>query len=71
MTIWEKGKRGRRFLPGREAPDIAAMTAEQCGAFARDYEEECFAEQEVTCYNCRYRRWTRDSFECMRPEVTA
>jgi hypothetical protein len=71
MKIWDTGKKGRLFLPGRDAPDTAAMTAEQCGAFVRDCEEECFAEQEVTCYNCRYRRWTRDSFECMRPEVTA
>ena len=69
MKIWDTGKKGRLFLPGRAAPDLAAETAEQCGGFVRDYEEECFAEQEVTCYNCRYRRWTKDSFECMKKMV--
>lgn len=68
MKIWDKGKRGRLFLPGRDAPEAAAEAALECGGFRRDYEEECFAEQEVTCYNCRYRRWTRDSFECMKAE---
>ena len=68
MSMWETGKRGRRFLPGRDAPREAELAALECGRFSRDCEEECFAYEPVTCYNCRYRRWTSDSFECMRAE---
>ena len=69
MKIWEEGKRGRSFLPGRDAEDIAESAAKECGGFVRDYEEECFSDREVTCYNCRYRRWTSGSFECMKRGV--
>ena len=68
MSMWEAGKRGRRFLPGRDAPREAEHAARECGFFSRDDEEECFASEDITCYNCRYRRWTSDSFECMRTE---
>ena len=68
MSKWEAGKRGRRFLPGRDAPREAERAAQECGLFSRDDEEECFASEDVSCYNCRYRRWTSDSFECMRTE---
>ena len=43
MTMWETGKRGRRFLPGRAAPREAERAARECGLFSRDDEEECFA----------------------------
>lgn len=66
MNLWEIGKRGKRFLPGRDAPHLAEQAALQCGNYSADYEEECFAYETVTCYNCRYRRWTSDSFECMK-----
>ena len=68
MSVWEAGKRGRRFLPGNDAPRAAERAAQECGLFSRDDEEECFASEDVSCYNCRYRRWTSDSFECMRAE---
>ncbi|MCF0136971.1 MAG: hypothetical protein HUJ66_01255 [Oscillospiraceae bacterium] len=68
MSVWEKGKRGMLFTSGREATGTAAEEAEKCENFSRDYEEECFAFEDVSCYNCRYRRWTRDSFECMNRE---
>ena len=68
MSMWEAGKRGRRYLTGRDAPCEAERAARECGLFSRDDEEECFASEDITCYNCRYRRWTSDSFECMRAE---
>ena len=68
MNVWTEGKRGKLFLPGREAPAEAEKTALECGKFSTDYEEECFAAEEVSCYNCRYRRWTAESFECMNKE---
>jgi hypothetical protein len=66
MSVWGEGKRGRRFLHGTDAPLAAQQAALECGHFSRDYEEECFALEAVSCYNCRYRRWTSDSFECMK-----
>ena len=68
MKLWEDGKKGKRFLPGRDAPRKAEQAALACGRFSRDDEEECFALEDISCYNCRYRRWTSDSFECMRTE---
>lgn len=68
MSVWGAGLRGRRFLPGRDAPAEAEQAALRCTNFFRDDEEECFASEEISCYNCRYRRWTSDSFECMRAE---
>ncbi|HHT50889.1 MAG TPA: hypothetical protein GXZ78_05395 [Eubacteriaceae bacterium] len=37
-----------------------------CSNFTEDYEEEQIAEEPISCYNCRYRRWTADSFTCMK-----
>ncbi len=51
---------------GKAAWAAAASAASACGAFSPDCEEECIAEEDVSCYNCRYRRWTRDSFVCMK-----
>ena len=69
MNVWGEGKRGRLFLPGRDEPDAAADAAKECGKFVRDYEEECFSDGEVSCYNCRYRRWTSDSFKKKKKTV--
>lgn len=68
MSVWTKGKRGLLFTCGRDAPLIAEKAALDCGKFSHDYEEECFAFEEISCYNCRYRRWTSESFECMNKE---
>lgn len=67
--MWKKHDHGWIFLPGRSAPEFAAAEASHCRYFRLDDEEECFAEDDVSCYNCRYRRWTRDSFECMNREA--
>lgn len=66
---WKQTRRGREFLPGRDAPDEAEAAAKECGSFIRDYEEECIFEDAVSCYDCRYRRWTAESFECMKKTV--
>lgn len=68
MSYWEAGNRGRRFRFGEDAPAMAAAAAEECGQFVRDDDDECFFEESVTCYNCRYRRWTPNSFECLKRE---
>jgi hypothetical protein len=35
-----------------------------CRAFTFDVEEELVSEDERSCLNCRYRRWTDNSFSC-------
>ena len=64
MWYEEDGK--KIFKGGKEAYQDAACIAEQCPLFAEDCEEECVADEEQSCYNCRYRRWTKDSFVCMK-----
>jgi hypothetical protein len=32
--------------------------------FHPDVEEEQVADEDRSCYNCRYRRWTAASFVC-------
>lgn len=69
MTYWKEGKMGKRFLYGDDSPKEAELAALQCGRFSKDDDDECLYEAPITCYNCRYRRWTVDSFECLNLEV--
>ena len=62
--VYENGKALFRQTDGAE--EKAALAASGCVHFRRDYEEECFYEDEITCYNCRYRRWDREGFQCMK-----
>lgn len=55
----------RLFSFGREAYSVAAEAANTCSAFLADEEDEWAADEERSCYNCRYRRWTQESFVCM------
>lgn len=65
MTI--KQELGQReFEGGREDFARAANIACSCPEFAPDDEDEWAADQERSCYNCRARRWTPDSFICLR-----
>lgn len=57
---------GKVFVGGRNDWTGAAEAAEACVSFRMDVEEELIADEEITCYNCRYRRWTVDSFTCQR-----
>jgi hypothetical protein len=41
--------------------------AEGCPVFVPDVEEEQIADEPISCYNCRYRRWTADAVTCMAP----
>jgi hypothetical protein len=60
-----RNTQGRRL--GREDWAAAARWAEACAAFVPDVEEEQVADEPVSCYNCRYRRWTADAVTCMAP----
>lgn len=65
MSFWEMKENRKVFLGGLYEYEKAALAASQCSFFKPDAEEEQTAEDEVSCYNCRYRRWTKDGFECM------
>lgn len=66
--MWNISDGKKVWRGGKSDWTLAAESAAACGAFSEDCEEECVAEEAVSCYNCRYRRWTRDSFICMKGE---
>lgn len=66
MTMWKIQKGNRIFLGGQEDYNQVITIARGCPNFVADYEEEWMDEEEVSCYNCRYRRWTAESFMCMK-----
>ncbi len=60
--ITEEGS--RLFRSGREDFAAAARAALSCAVFRPDEEDEWVTDEECSCYNCRFRRWTADSFMC-------
>jgi hypothetical protein len=54
----------RQFTGGHEEWQGAAQAADRCLQFHQDVEEELVADEPRSCYNCRLRRWTADSFAC-------
>jgi hypothetical protein len=64
--FWNMDQGRKSFRHGKDTPRLAADAAKRCGAFCPDDEEEWEADEDVSCYNCRFRRWTADSFDCMR-----
>lgn len=64
--MWQLAWNGtREFTMGQESWGAAASAALECRSFAEDVEEELVAEDERSCYNCRYRRWNAASFTCL------
>ncbi len=60
-------KNGKKlFLHGDSETELAKEAALSCPDFSKDCDEECFYEDDVSCYNCRYRRWMQDGFECLK-----
>lgn len=44
----------------------AAHIAANCAAFLPDEEDEQVADDSISCFNCRYRRWTVSAFTCCK-----
>jgi hypothetical protein len=44
----------------------ARQAALACAFFRLDDEDELVSDDERTCLNCRYRRWTVDGFVCLK-----
>lgn len=67
MDFWSKDEKGQaRFKGGCQDWPLAAAIAGSCPQFLLDDEDELVAEEERSCYNCRFRRWTEQSFICMK-----
>jgi len=68
--MWRIDRKGNReFTPGKESWDAAARVARDCSSFAADVDEELIADEQRSCYNCRYRRWSAASFTCQAPAL--
>ena len=62
MTI---ANASRQWLLGAEDWAAAARQAADCTTFRPDVEEEQVADEAVSCYNCRLRRWAVDGIACL------
>lgn len=66
--MWLKDSQGKKaFRHGHVAFNLASEAATACDGFQPDVEEEWVADEERSCYNCRLRRWTAESFVCLLP----
>lgn len=67
--MFRKNEKGQREFCGEHKDvNLAAKIAAMCKHFAEDVEEETVTEDEKSCFNCRYRRWTANTFVCCSPE---
>ena len=57
---------GKVFTGGKDDWAGAAEAAGNCADFRADVEEDMIADEPVSCYNCRFRRWTSSSFTCQK-----
>ena len=57
------------FIANHNQSLLAAGWAGNCPNFSLDDDDECVAEETVSCLNCRYRKWTQDSFSCLKMGV--
>lgn len=55
-----------QFPLGHEDWPTAARIAGCCSEFSPDVEEEQIADSPLSCYNCRYRRWSFATIDCCR-----
>jgi hypothetical protein len=44
----------------------ASKIAARCPGYAIDEDDEDYCDGARTCFNCRYRRWLADGFQCMK-----
>jgi hypothetical protein len=49
-----------------EAWEKGQSIALSCPEFKPDVEEEWLAEESISCYNCRYRRFVGSGIRCMK-----
>lgn len=65
--MWRKNNNGKKeFLGGKNDYISVAEIAEICTNFKLDDEDELVTDEPKSCYNCRFRRWTSESFVCCK-----
>lgn len=65
--MWRINDKGEKeYVGGKKDWAVIARIAAACPAFEPDDEDEMVAEEVISCYNCRYRRWTAESFTCYK-----
>ncbi|MDP4145251.1 MAG: hypothetical protein Q8936_12345 [Bacillota bacterium] len=68
--MWFINNQGQmEFSKGKEDNNSAKLAAKKCSFFKPDVEDEIVVEETVSCYNCRFRRWTENSFICYKNKV--
>jgi len=63
--MFELIEKKKNFIYGKENYKESRIAASSCINFKEDDEDEQVDTVLVSCYNCRYRRWTNKSFQCM------
>ena len=67
LTFFVLNSKGKYvFIWGKDDDINAEKAALSCTNFKLDVEEEWVSDINQICYNCRYRRWTAESFVCMK-----
>lgn len=67
MSEWIKNESGQyEYAGGKEDWNNVEQIAGLCEEFVLDDEDELVSDEERSCYNCRFRRWTKGSFVCMK-----
>ncbi|WP_172197278.1 molybdopterin biosynthesis protein MoeB [Campylobacter sp. RM16188] len=56
------------FLKGKFDYESAKILAKECDKFLLDSDEDEIVcdTSKPSCYNCLFRRWNKDSFECLK-----
>ncbi len=65
-NFFKNNSNKKQFIGGKEDWKNAKQVAENCKHFILDDEDEIIADDLVSCYNCRYRRWTSKTFTCQK-----
>jgi hypothetical protein len=70
MDMWSFNTKGEKeFSGGKGNWSKVAEIAKACPNFKADEEDEQVSDETVSCYNCRYRKWSLKSFICMKPDI--
>lgn len=65
--MWNLNFKGEKeFTRGNQDWACVIKIAKDCSSFKIDDEDELVSDDPVSCYNCRYRRWSLKSFTCMK-----
>ncbi|WP_251554082.1 hypothetical protein [Neobacillus muris] len=53
-------------IESKDVYDETVLMAENCPDFQMDVEDEIVYEGQMTCCNCRFRRWHPEGFTCYK-----